>query len=104
MSLPHLASYLSVPLSTSALTRLLLWLCSEIGELLSPGLLSPLILKPRPSLTGRGALKETPSLLPSTPHLLFPVPEMELPQDSHSRKMVLIKTIETRDGEVRWVT
>lgn len=24
---------------------------------------------------------------------------MELPQDSHSRKMVLIKTIETRDGE-----
>ncbi|KAF6340268.1 peripherin [Rhinolophus ferrumequinum] len=27
------------------------------------------------------------------------VPEMELPQDSHSRKMVLIKTIETRDGE-----
>lgn len=29
---------------------------------------------------------------------------MELPQDSHSRKMVLIKTIETRDGEVRWVT
>lgn len=29
---------------------------------------------------------------------------MELPQDSHSRKMVLIKTIETRNGEVRWDT
>uniref|UniRef100_A0A8C0TQY1 Peripherin n=2 Tax=Canis lupus familiaris TaxID=9615 RepID=A0A8C0TQY1_CANLF len=28
------------------------------------------------------------------------VPEVEPPQDSHSRKMVLIKTIETRDGEV----
>ncbi|KAF3826273.1 hypothetical protein GH733_006387 [Mirounga leonina] len=27
------------------------------------------------------------------------VPEVEPPQDSHSRKMVLIKTIETRDGE-----
>ncbi|XP_059538747.1 peripherin isoform X2 [Myotis daubentonii] len=28
------------------------------------------------------------------------VPEVEPPQDSHSRKMVLIKTIETRNGEV----
>ncbi|XP_004711463.1 peripherin [Echinops telfairi] len=28
------------------------------------------------------------------------VPEVELPQDSHTRKMVLIKTIETRNGEV----
>ncbi|KAH0510678.1 Peripherin [Microtus ochrogaster] len=28
------------------------------------------------------------------------VPEVEAPQDSHSRKMVLIRTIETRDGEV----
>nr|KAF6453566.1 peripherin [Molossus molossus] len=28
------------------------------------------------------------------------LPEVEPPQDSHSRKMVLIKTIETRDGEV----
>ncbi|XP_037703898.1 peripherin isoform X2 [Choloepus didactylus] len=28
------------------------------------------------------------------------VPEVEPPQDSHSRKMVLIKTIETQDGEV----
>ncbi|XP_035112815.1 peripherin isoform X2 [Callithrix jacchus] len=28
------------------------------------------------------------------------VPEVEPPQDSHSRKTVLIKTIETRDGEV----
>ncbi|KAK7801871.1 hypothetical protein U0070_013475 [Myodes glareolus] len=27
------------------------------------------------------------------------VPEVEAPQDSHSRKMVLIRTIETRDGE-----
>uniref|UniRef100_A0A8C2QE07 Peripherin n=1 Tax=Cricetulus griseus TaxID=10029 RepID=A0A8C2QE07_CRIGR len=27
------------------------------------------------------------------------VPEVEPPQDSHSRKMVLIRTIETRDGE-----
>ncbi|XP_036107817.1 peripherin isoform X1 [Molossus molossus] len=27
------------------------------------------------------------------------LPEVEPPQDSHSRKMVLIKTIETRDGE-----
>ncbi|XP_040609787.1 peripherin isoform X2 [Mesocricetus auratus] len=27
-------------------------------------------------------------------------PEVEPPQDSHSRKMVLIRTIETRDGEV----
>lgn len=28
------------------------------------------------------------------------VPEMEPLQDSHSKKMVLIRTIETRDGEV----
>lgn len=45
-----------------------------------------------------------PRPLPFTPYVLFPVPEVEPPQDSHSRKMVLIKTIETRDGEVRWDT
>lgn len=32
---------------------------------------------------------------------LFAVPDVEPAQDSHSRKMVLIKTIETRNGEVR---
>lgn len=46
-----------------------------------------------------------PLLLTPAPLILFlafPVPETDPPQDSHSRKMVLIKTIETQDGEVRW--
>ena len=110
--LPCLASNLPVPLSTFALTRLLLWPCSGIDsvhELLSPGLrATPLRMSCHspPPIDGSEGLRGEKPQASSLPLLilLFPVPEVEPPQDIHSRKMVLIKTIETQDGEVRWAT
>uniref|UniRef100_G1SQI2 Peripherin n=1 Tax=Oryctolagus cuniculus TaxID=9986 RepID=G1SQI2_RABIT len=53
-----------------------------------------------PALTGGSGGVEGEQAQAYMPLLLFtPVPEAEPPQDSHSRKMVLIRTIETRDGE-----
>uniref|UniRef100_A0A452TKG7 Peripherin n=1 Tax=Ursus maritimus TaxID=29073 RepID=A0A452TKG7_URSMA len=76
----------------------------SVHEQLGPGLDPPLLLLPccsPPLIEESEGLKERPPQPPVFhPFIpLFAVPDVEPAQDSHSRKMVLIKTIETRNGE-----